>query len=172
MRCFALRFVFALFLVFPLGEVVAVETASVPRTTSANRFEQERLRIDFTDMQGLKLARKSFPTYDELTADLPNARGSFALWTYSAKQHNVAELLGIVKSQEKIEGVVEKNVLKTGATGQFFRTKVTVEGKPVHVVRAVVQRDGLAWLYVVSIDAVNEVDATAMWNGFLDAKLL
>ena len=167
MRIFTIRLWLALPALFlALFALSSQAQGAQDRTT----FDQSRLKLSILLPAGATATRREFPTYDEVVIALPGKAGELTIWTYSRRFHSAAELVAVVRRDTSWTGPLE--LRKFGSIPGFLigKSSDATGAKSEH--RAVIDRPGFDWLYLVAVEAADERSAKALMDALGDLRSL
>lgn len=133
-------------------------------------FDQSRLKLSILLPAGATATRREFPTYDEVVIALPGKAGELTIWIYSRRFHSAAELVAVVRRDTTWTGALE--LRKFGSIPGFLigKSSDATGAKSEH--RAVIDRPGFDWLYLVAVEAADERSAKALMDVLGDLRSL
>jgi hypothetical protein len=119
---------------------------------------------------GATATRREFPTYDEVVIALPGKAGELTIWTYSRRFHSAAELVAVVRRDTTWTGPLE--LREFGSIPGFLigKSSDATGAKSEH--RAVIDRPGFDWLYLVAVEAADDRSAKALMDVLGDLRSL
>ncbi len=133
-------------------------------------FDQSRLKLSILLPAGATAIRREFPTYDEVVIALPGKAGELTIWTYSRRFHSAAELVAVVRRDTTWTGPLE--LREFGSIPGFLigKSSDATGAKSEH--RAVIDRPGFDWLYLVAVEAADDRSAKALMDVLGDLRSL
>jgi hypothetical protein len=133
-------------------------------------FDQSRLKLSILLPAGATATRREFPTYDEVVIALPGKAGELTIWTYSRRFHSAAELVAVVRRDTTWTGPLE--LREFGSIPGFLigKSSDATGAKSEH--RAVIDRPGFDWLYLVAVEAADDRSAKALMDVLGDLRSL
>lgn len=133
-------------------------------------FDQSRLKLSILLPAGAPATRREFPTYDEIVIALPSKAGELTIWTYSRRSHSAAELVAAVRRDASWTGPFELRNFGPILGFLIGKSSVATGAKSEH--RAVIDRPGFDWLYLVAEEAVDDRSAKALMDALGDLRSL
>jgi hypothetical protein len=133
-------------------------------------FDQSRLKLSILLPAGATATRREFPTYDEVVIALPGKAGELTIWTYSRRFHSAAELVAVVRRDTTWTG--PRELREFGSIPGFLigKSSDATGAKSEH--RAVIDRPGFDWLYLVAVEAADDRSAKALMDVLGDLRSL
>jgi hypothetical protein len=120
-------------------------------------FDQARLKISLSMSADQTVKRTEHGTYDEISIELPEGAGELKLWTYNRRQHSAAELMLSLKRKEFAKSHIQ--VVTFGQLPGFAMQNIPESpANTPWVARAVIDRPGFDWLYLIAYEATTKED--------------
>lgn len=129
----------------------------VGATTGSNSFafEQPRLKLTLTAPSNSTTTRAEKSAYDEVKVTLANKAGELTIWTYSRRFHSGIELVLAQRTSEFEGGQLEARTI--GPLPALLLRRAMQNAAGTFVTRAVIDRPGFDWIYVLEAEAPTNV---------------